>query len=507
MKWFKQNWLILLILVVSLFLRVYRIGDTMTFLEDEGRDLLIAKRMIDTGRPVLLGPQTSTGNMYLGPLYYYLITPALALSGMNPVGPAILIALSGVLTTYLLFVLGRKWFSPLSGYLAAAMFAILPFSVLVTRASWNPNLVPLITVLMLLVYDRLIYGKATAKLWFAYGALVGVMVQLHYMALIFCGVLTLLILFHFRTKIGSVLKGSLISLAGFLLLISPFIIFELRNDFVNTQAITRFVVAKEDQTLRYKMPLWLWWGKVSQVSYRLVGNTLVGSELGPQPAAAAAVRAYLVIVIIGCLTALIRKEQKYPGLCFLFLACLAILGIYQEYIHLHYVEFALPLVILTFSGLAGRSFPRWLNFLTLTSIVLIMVPGSIRTFKYISSGSNLQAERAKIIADYIAGDSGGHPYNLISSPKTSTSPYQYFAFMSLSPPQNTQTDLVYMICQDQACTDEEIASPLIFIHGPSHPSLAEYTGHPLAAYVVESRNVIYNRHISHGVWVAKIMLE
>lgn len=77
MSWLRKHYLIILVLLAALFFRLYNIGSTVTFLEDEGRDLLIMHRMIDQGRPVLLGPQTSTGNMYLGPLYYYLVTPAL----------------------------------------------------------------------------------------------------------------------------------------------------------------------------------------------------------------------------------------------------------------------------------------------------------------------------------------------------------------------------------------------------------------------------------------------
>ncbi len=85
-----------LVLLVSAFTHLYRIDKTFVFHNDEGRDALISYRMIDTKRPVLLGPETSVGNMYLGPFYYYLMVPALALSGLNPVGPAIMVAFLGI---------------------------------------------------------------------------------------------------------------------------------------------------------------------------------------------------------------------------------------------------------------------------------------------------------------------------------------------------------------------------------------------------------------------------
>ena len=88
--------LVTILLSLSAFVRLYRIGSTHTFHNDEGRDVLIALKMIESRRPILLGPQTSTGNMYLGPLYYYLMVPSLLISGLDPVGPAVMVAVFGV---------------------------------------------------------------------------------------------------------------------------------------------------------------------------------------------------------------------------------------------------------------------------------------------------------------------------------------------------------------------------------------------------------------------------
>lgn len=503
MNWLKKHWLIIFILVISLFLRLYRIGATMTFLEDEGRDLLIVKRMIDTGRPVLLGPQTSTGNMYLGPLYYYFITPSLFLSRMNPVGPAIFIALTGVLTVYLLYYLGKKWFSPNAGYLAALMFGVLPFSVMVNRASWNPNLVPLVSSLMLIIYDKLIYQKSNFKTWLLYGILVGVMIQLHYMALVYVGILSLSIAWNKRAELKQVLRGALVAFVGVMIMLLPFIIFEVRNDWVNTKALTTFMLARKERNIRYDLPVWLWWDKVSKTSYRLIGNTLVGSELGPQPATPYVVFSFVALILVLSYLAVRKKSSIYLNLMITFLATMSIIGIYQESIHMHYIEFALPLVILLVAGLYKYR-PRVLTSLGL-SIILIL--GMVRTWGYINSGETHQVEKAKAVTSYIAQKAQNRPYNLVSSPKTNTSPYQYFAFINNHPPSNTAQNLVYMICQDAVCSKDDIESSLIFIHGPSHPSIIEYVGHPLAAYVVEKRKIISIEHVSYGIWVAEIMLE
>ena len=82
--WIKSNKLefciLTLILAVGAFVRLYRIDGYMTFLGDEGRDVIIVTRLLKELHPPLIGPGTSIGSMYLGPLYYYMMAPALLLA-------------------------------------------------------------------------------------------------------------------------------------------------------------------------------------------------------------------------------------------------------------------------------------------------------------------------------------------------------------------------------------------------------------------------------------------
>src|SRR3990167_1835175 len=98
--WIKKNPVefvfLLVIVILAAFLRFYRISGYMTFLGDEGRDAIIVRRLLVNFDPILIGPGTSIGNMFIGPLYYYLIAPALLLANFSPVGPSALIALIGV---------------------------------------------------------------------------------------------------------------------------------------------------------------------------------------------------------------------------------------------------------------------------------------------------------------------------------------------------------------------------------------------------------------------------
>jgi len=109
-SWIKENRLEAVILtsivLLAAFFRLYRVSEYMTFLGDEGRDVIIVRRLLTNFDPILIGPGTSIGNMYLGPIYYYLMAPFLLLANFSPVGPAVFIALLGVATcVFVLFAL------------------------------------------------------------------------------------------------------------------------------------------------------------------------------------------------------------------------------------------------------------------------------------------------------------------------------------------------------------------------------------------------------------------
>ena len=65
------------VILLAAALRFYRIREYLTFLGDEGRDVLVVKRMLLDGKFTLLGPITSVGSIYMGPVYYYLTAPFL----------------------------------------------------------------------------------------------------------------------------------------------------------------------------------------------------------------------------------------------------------------------------------------------------------------------------------------------------------------------------------------------------------------------------------------------
>src|SRR5258706_14058526 len=106
----KSNLILLGILILAAFLRLYRIRDYMTFLGDEGRDVLVVYNILH-GHFTLLGPTSSVGGFFLGPIYYYFMAPFLWIFNYDPVGPAVMVGLFGVLTIWFVYKIGNEFFN------------------------------------------------------------------------------------------------------------------------------------------------------------------------------------------------------------------------------------------------------------------------------------------------------------------------------------------------------------------------------------------------------------
>ncbi len=504
---------IFLLIILATFVRFYRLPATQTFLEDEGRDMLMVKYMVDHKRPVLLGPQTSTGNMYLGPFYYYFIAPALILANFNPLGPAALIALTGILTVYLLYIFVSHRFGQKAGFLAALLYAVMPLPIMFTRNSWNPNLVPLVSLLTIWVVDKLLFeqqlkSKQQVYLSLILGALAGILVQLHYMILVMFPFLALVLLLKLKKKF---LLTSLLSLLTFTLVLSPFLIFEVRHHFVNTQAIIRFIQAKQEHNIRYSLPFWLWKDKVAKTSTQLIDSLLGrGAFQAIDPFAKLITLIFFIFLFFSLFLSIAGRRSPVAGR-FLYLSSilifsLATLGIYQENIHLHYLGFLFPLVYILLAIMATQ---KKFIFSLLASFFLLLtfIYSLPTTFQYLNSGPTYQVEKARAVAQYIAHDAGNQPYNIVSRNGTSSTPYQYFLSLTPNPPTNQLAPTLYLICQDSPCTQENVNYDLIFMKGPAHPYLRHYVGRPIILYFSNPRQMISNQHVSHGVWVAKIKVN
>jgi len=240
------------ILIVAGWFRFYHLEDNLHWRGDEGRDTTIIRQMLITHRPVLTGPTTSVGTavgpLYLGPLIYYLEAPGLWLANYSPVGPAVVTIIFSLATLVLLWLIGRQWFSPLAGWVAAGAYALSTNAILYGRHAWNPNFMPFFVLLLVWSLWRAWNGIGKWN-WIIIGGSFAAVVQLHaigwVMLIPIMAVWTLTALSRReKATTNNRRKFFVASLAGLLIFIaimSPLIIYDLTHRGYNWRVVTSYV--------------------------------------------------------------------------------------------------------------------------------------------------------------------------------------------------------------------------------------------------------------------------
>src|SRR3990172_3783075 len=126
----RNNIYVIPILVVGAFLRLDRLGELMAFIGDQGWFYLSARDMLISGNIPFVGITSSHTWLHQGPLWTYMLAGALWISNFNPVSGAILTALGGTSSIFLIYKLGKEFFSKTFGLVAALVYATSPLIII-----------------------------------------------------------------------------------------------------------------------------------------------------------------------------------------------------------------------------------------------------------------------------------------------------------------------------------------------------------------------------------------
>src|SRR3989338_9574113 len=119
-----NNWLLITIVLVGIFLRFYKLEGFVTFLGDQGRDAIVVKRILTLEHFPAIGAPTSIGQVYLGPFYYYFIAPWLLLFNFNPIGPAVGVAILSSIFILVNYIVVKKLINEKTAYLSTIFLAL-----------------------------------------------------------------------------------------------------------------------------------------------------------------------------------------------------------------------------------------------------------------------------------------------------------------------------------------------------------------------------------------------
>ncbi|OGG24405.1 hypothetical protein A3A79_04440 [Candidatus Gottesmanbacteria bacterium RIFCSPLOWO2_01_FULL_43_11b] len=470
----KKFLLLFFILGVAAYLRIWHISDYMTFLGDEGRDMLVVKRMIVDGKWTLLGPTASVGGFFMGPIYYYFMLPFLWLWRLDPTGPAVMVALFGTATVYVVYRIGRDFFNERVGLAASALYALSPVVIAFSRSSWNPNVVQFFSALLIYMLWKA-EQKAKREYFIFAGIAIGIGLQLHYL-FSFLGVLTLIWFFLIKKK-GSLLFTGM----GFLIGYAPFLLFELRHGFPNTLTLYRFLL--EGKETGFGILSFI--RTISDVSFRLFGRLILRF---PQPEwwyrYSPVVKVLwnsgtILLLLTGVGSALFFAKKKAGAklLALWFFVVVLLFGFYRKGIFDYYfgIFFALPFLLtgLVLSTLSTYGkFWKAISFAVLIGLLYFNWLG--RPFLF---PPNKQLSQTKEISKVVFDQAKGMPFNFaLITRNNSDHAYRYFFEIwgnspvtieneAIDPQRKTVADQLLIICDLYHTDCQPLGHPLWEIAG------------------------------------------
>ncbi|MFZ5366013.1 MAG: ArnT family glycosyltransferase [Patescibacteria group bacterium] len=457
---------IFIILLIASILRLYRISDYMTFLGDEGRDALVWLRMVRDGKFTLIGPMTSIGNMYLGPLYYYLMLPFFVLFFLSPVGPAVGVALFSLATIFLLWWIGRKWFDEKVGLIAALLYAISPVVIIYSRSSWNPNVMPFFSLLT--IWGVWQFWQKGNFFWLpGVGITLSFALQSHYLGLLLIPVVlafqtvTLLNLFKKKQELKKfILLFAICYLLFAILTILPLVWFDLRHNFLNYQSFHKFFTERQT-TVNLKIykaipNLWPLWEMM--VTRLLVAKEIVWGKI-------TALGLILGAVLFLWRSDLLRgRTSSGRRALVLILTWLVVgflgMGLYKQHIYDHYFGFLFPALFLLAGVVLGELLSQ--KKIRKVAFVICLLLLVILNFKNspLRDPPNFQLKRVREVDQKIMVESENLPFNLgLIAKQNYDAGYSFFLELWRRKPvaieplkaKETITGQLFVICEDPVC--------------------------------------------------------
>lgn len=337
------------LLLITSFLRLWNIPNTLQFLGDQGRDAMVVARIFTKLDPVFIGPVTSVGNMYLGPLYYYFMMPFLFLTYPSPLGPAYAVSFLGIATVWLVYYLGKQLTNPRAATFAVFLLTFSATASLYSRFSWNPNPAPFISILMIFFTYRA--WKKSVWYWIGVAACFSVLIQLHYLTLLSAGgagtiwLLQLIEILKKKTKtdLKSFFVVTLLSTLLFLTSLTPLMLFDSQHGWLNAKAFQALLLGNTGSSIAPEgQSLWRVIRETHGRSMHILFEWLVGQQR--------LLNSLLVLMTFGLISWVYKTQKKLqPGITVIMAYLVTgIIGtaFYQHTVFDHYIAYLFPIVVL-----------------------------------------------------------------------------------------------------------------------------------------------------------------
>ena len=231
--------LLFLILCVAFIIRTINLKDTILFAYDQARDAQRVYNMVYKGDIKIVGPETDIQGIFNGPLLYYMLAPVYFFSNFDPNAAALLFVCINVATILLVFWASKILFNKSSIALIASLFWAFSFEQgFFSRYISNASPMSTTTTIFFIGLALFFLKK---KQWGLPLSAIGMALSIHcnfYFIYLFLFYPICFILFKGKPKI----KTIALTIIAFMVLLSPWIITELRWKFVGTRSLFAYFI-------------------------------------------------------------------------------------------------------------------------------------------------------------------------------------------------------------------------------------------------------------------------
>jgi hypothetical protein len=488
----------ILLIVLAAFFRLYRVGEFVVFLGDQGRDAITMKRLITFENLPAIGAPSSVGQIFLGPFYYYFAAPFLLLFGFNPVGPAYGVAITSLLGLIIAWYIVKKETSIIPSLIFLFLGVFSGVSISLARFSWNPNLLPFFSFFTLYLFHSSLRHKS-ALLGGAFGLMYAFSTQLHHLAFLIavpCMVVFAYVLFQKRERKNDLLAYIRIAVSAVVLFFvgnAPLILFDLKNRFINIQSYFRLFSGQEHTE---EATAWI---------YRLhetVGNFFFHMfQFHADP--------WVWYTILALFTGLFlytyfsqRDKNLFILLNFLLIPLyLFIFSLLQSFHHAHYYAslyysffFVLAYMVYHLAKRAQSTLPVVIVGLCTLGGLYVFSNVTSSYYNYLHQEGSNQVQTAERIAASIVPRVTAMPYQVVALPSTETSGHvRYFLEVQGKTPLPEESALeaeeIIVLCPNPEAECEPLGTPQWQLAAFHNPEIAEtWTAEGVTIYKIVHKN-------------------
>lgn len=250
----RGKFVLLLIFTAAILIRIFIISrNSVPFPFDMGRDLLWAKDIAFYHIPTLIGPWASINGVYFGPLWYYILSVPLFIFRGDPIS-AVYVSMAAVMTTIILsYILFKNYLGEKFSILLSILIAFQSQVISISTYAFHANVLPLLTILT--VYY--LFLSIIKNPYYFTLAILAVSLMYHFepatgVAFTFVPLFTFIYFRLYKSKKTAILI--LLSILIFFLPFIPQVVFEFRNNLIETKSLIAYFNG-ENESLSGYLPI------------------------------------------------------------------------------------------------------------------------------------------------------------------------------------------------------------------------------------------------------------